>query len=90
MQGNNNYTQLHMQDKITWYIKESGDRYEGTVLNIDSSTDADRLDIEVTASDWTRAKKESDTESAEPPVYVELPQGQKTVFAKLFKKGAVE
>lgn len=90
VQGNNNYTQLHMQDKITWYIKESGDRYEGTVLNIDSSTDADRLDIEVTASDWTRAKKESDTESAEPPVYVELPQGQKTVFAKLFKKGAVE
>lgn len=90
VQGNNNYTELHMQDKITWYIEESGDRYEGTVLNIDSSTDADKLEIEVTALEWTRAMKESDAESAEPPVYVELPQGQETVFAKLFKKGAVE
>jgi hypothetical protein len=90
VQGNNHYAELHMRDKITWYIEESGERYEGTVLKIDSSTEANRLEIEVTAADWTRAKKEADVESAVPPVYVELPQGQKTVFAKLFKKGAVE
>jgi hypothetical protein len=93
VQGKYDFSGIHKQDKITWYIEDSEVRLEGTILEIDAiSADTSKLVIEAGNVHPAAAKK--DPESVSPAlsesssVYVEVPLGKQTVFAKLFKKEA--
>lgn len=92
VQGKYDFSGIHKQDKITWYVDENEVRFEGTVLNIDTiSADKSKLVINAGNPNMSAAKSDPDTAYfalSESPVYVELPLGKQTVFAKLFKKGA--
>lgn len=92
VQGDYDFSGLHRQDKVTWYIEGSEIRLEGTILEINSlSAGTTKLVIEAGRINTVNAVKEPDSVSAEwpePAVYVELPLGKQTVFAKLFKKEA--
>ncbi|WP_310833184.1 hypothetical protein [Paenibacillus pedocola] len=92
VQGKYDFSGIHKQDKITWYVDENEVRLEGTVINIDTlSAESSKLVIHAGNTNTSAAKKDPDTAASarsESPVYVELPLGKQTVFAMLFNKGA--
>ncbi|MNV79574.1 hypothetical protein D3C71_1731330 [compost metagenome] len=88
--GEYNFSNIHKQDKLIWYIKESGEHYEGTVIRVDSVSPKSKLEMEVTPRNWTTAEQENGMQFSDSPVFIDLPLGKVTIWNKIFHRGAAE
>jgi archaellum component FlaG (FlaF/FlaG flagellin family) len=81
-------TEVKNGDRVTWFIKESGDRYYGTITSFE--TEADRshtVRIVVSHEDWLKAQLA--VTSSERNGNVEISSGKQKVKERLFYSGEV-
>ncbi|MGO4495696.1 hypothetical protein AB4114_07280 [Paenibacillus sp. 2RAB27] len=81
-------TEVNIGDRVTWFVQESGDRYEGIITSIKTEADSSRtVRIVVSHEEWL--KDQLELASNERNVHVELPVGKQKVKDRLFYSGEV-
>lgn len=86
VQGDFGIAGLGLHAPITWYLSAGGDRYEGTVIRADNKLSDSIIEVEISRKQWLQAKAQSGSRLYEPSVYIDLPQGRQTVWAKMINK----
>lgn len=81
-----NQTEANIGDRVTWFVKKSGDRYDGKITSFETEADRTRtLRIVVSHEDWLKAQLA--VTPSERNVNVEIPSGKQKVKDRLFYSG---
>ncbi len=87
LKGNYDSSYIEIRDTASWYLSADGGRYTGTVIAVQAEPGRSTVELEISSSQWTRANTESGKALSGQQVYVEIPQGQRSLWFKMIHKG---
>ncbi|WP_151737574.1 hypothetical protein [Paenibacillus tengchongensis] len=87
VQGDYDMSEIRLQDITHWYLSADGGRYPGTIVDVEQLPEDRALDIEVSPGAWLQAKLEAGEAPSGQTVYVDLPQGRRSLWFKMIHKG---
>ncbi|MEK5445301.1 hypothetical protein [Paenibacillus sp. FSL R7-0331] len=87
LKGNYDSSYIEISDTASWYLSADGRRYTGTVVAVQAEPGRSTVELEISRSEWTRANTESGKALSGQQVYVEIPQGQRSLWFKMIHKG---
>ncbi|WP_144026969.1 hypothetical protein [Paenibacillus sp. FSL R7-0273] len=87
LKGNYDSSYIDIRDTASWYLSADGGRYTGTVVAVQAEAGGSTVELEISRSQWTRANTESGKTLSGEQVFVEIPQGQRSLWFKMIYKG---